>query len=390
MRPFLIPLVVWLMILAAPTRAEPELHIVGIYEGFDRSSGTIHGPKARVFLARPGAEVILVLSSYSPVRWEVTLDPNTPPPTVVLSHRPREGRQSEVWVDGIQVPDPVRMELPLTYRPEGEEFRALVRQVPALFGMDRMTSFHGAYTAQELGFDVSGIDESPFLAVDYLAREVSADRVPEDLRPLVSADAGTTPPQVRLTEAGFRILSADGAERVIPLPLDMPEVSWSVGAVRDAATGTLYGVTLGGDGYLFAYDEGSQTWRVDRSMGGLDAQGLFLDADGRRLIMPLGFGTPGRIAIIDLAAATPGPTTVTELAEPLPGYADLYDPGNGPEPALVPVGIRGDLLLMVARADGRFGQRSRPGEAAAWRAYLADLSNRTVDLVGFGDPEIAD
>jgi len=116
----------------------------------------------------------------------------------------------------------------------------------------------------------------------------------------------------------------------------------------------------------------------------LDAQSLFLDAAARRLIMPLGFGAPGRIAVLDLHEGDAGPIQILTLDRPMPGYSDLYDPGNGPEPTLVPVGIEGNRLLLVT--GGQFpgrGTRADQGDAEPWRAYLVDLGDGTVDLVGY-------
>ena len=266
--------------LATPALAEPEVHFVGIYEGFTRSDGRIHGPKARVLLDRPGAEVVLVLSSDEATLWDVRLSEGTAMPSVVLSQM-IEDRQGAVLVNGQNLDQPVRMKL----------------------------------------------------------------------------------------------------------PLEMPTVSWPMGAVRDAATGTLYGVTLGGEGFLYAHEETTGTWRIVRSMAQMDAQALFLDAAGRRLVMPLGLGAPGRLALLDLKVGDAAPVQIVELQDDLVGLTDLYDSGNGPAPDLVPLGIEGDRLLLLARDDWSLGPGWRsPGDPTpAWRAWLADLSSGTAALVGYGD-----
>jgi hypothetical protein len=382
----LIPLLTSLFISANAALAEPEVHVVGIYEGFSRTDGQVHGPKARVVLSRPDAEVVLVLISYTAVRWEVQLEGDTAEPSVVLAQLVDGGRRSEVWLNGKLSPSPVRMQLPLTYKPEGEDFRELVRIVPDLLGVPRMSSFSGSYSAEEIPFEIFAPVDDPRYDEDYLRHALSADSVPESLRQLIGPQAVARAPDVRLTENGFELLLPDGGTQVFALPLEMPEVSWPMGAVRDAETGTLYGVTLGGEGFLFAYDEAMKTWRIVCSMDGLDAQALFLDAKGRRLIMPLGFGSPGRFAVLDLRAGDAAAMQVVTLQDALPGYSDLYDPGNGPEPALVPVGIEGDKLLLLSQGDWRFGQRAPVGETVGpWRAYLADLSSLSVDLVGYDE-----
>lgn len=366
----------------SPAFADPELHVVGIYEGFERSAGKVHGPRARVILDRPGVEVLLVLSSYGAVRWEVELGRDTRSPTVVIAQLAEDQRRSEVWIDGVELPEPTRMDLPLVYQPEGADFRELVRLVPERFGLPRMSSFSGAYSAPEIAFAVTEVVSDPRYEQDHLRSELRSAPLPPGLRRLLPPDEAAVVPEVRLTGEGFLTRTPDGREELKVLPLDMPGISWPQGAVRDPATGTLYGVTLGGDGYLFAYHEASDTWRVDRSMNGLDAQGLFLDESGRRLILTLGFIGPAAIAIIDLADEVGGPMQTVELEPALPGYSDLYDPGNGPAPALKPVGIDGDALLLIARQDDRFGGQTA-GAEAPWRAYLVDLGTGAVDFVGY-------
>jgi hypothetical protein len=381
---FCLAVVTTLTLLAAPVRAEPEVHVVGVYEGLTQTDGTVHGPKAQVLLDRPGAEVILVLSSYEPLRWLVELGRDTPMPTVVLAQYDGDGRKSEVWLDGEILADPVRMELPLTYKPEGIDFRDLVRLVSERFGVERMASFSGGYTASPLAYIISGPVDDPRHDADYLQGELNPAAAPASLQPLIGPLSSKAEPDVTLGDQGFEVLTPEAAPKLIPLPLDMPEVSWPVGAVRDPETATLYGVTLGGEGFLFAYDETAATWRVVRSMDQLDAQALFLDATGRRLIMPLGLGAPGRIAVIDLRDGDSAAIQIVTLDRQMPGYADLYDPGNGPAPALVPVGIDGDRLLLIAQGSGRgFRAQIGGGDAQPWRAYLVDLSTATVDLVGY-------
>ncbi len=371
--------------LAAPALAEPEVHIVGIYEGFDRSNGQIHGPKARVLLDRPGAEVVLVLSSYEATLWEVTLGEGTMMPSVVLSQL-MDDRQGAVVINGERLDAPIRMDLPLAYKPEGRDFRALVAQVPDLFGVERMASFTGDYGAAEEPFRIAAVVGDPRYGIDHLKALVTPDIVPDSLRPLIGPDAAMATPEVQLTDAGFEVAAEDGV-RLIALPLEMPGISWPMGAVRDAETGTLYGVTLGGEGFLYAYDEGAATWRIVRTMERMDAQALFLDAKGRRLIMPLDIGAAGQIAILDLKASDAAPLQIVDIRDGLVGLTDLYDPGNGPSPTLRPLGIDGDQLLLMATSDRHFAsQDAFPGQPApVWRAWLVDLSSRQVALVGYGD-----
>src|SRR5262249_39846977 len=65
-------------------KADRELHVVGICEGFTESGGKIHGGKALVTVNRPGKQVTLVLLTSDPVTWEVTLGKDTKLEKVIL------------------------------------------------------------------------------------------------------------------------------------------------------------------------------------------------------------------------------------------------------------------------------------------------------------------
>lgn len=376
--------------LAVPALAEPEVHVVGIYEGFDRSNGQIHGPKARVLLDRPGAEVVLILSSAEATLWEVTLAEGTEMPSVVLSQG-SDDRQGAVMVNGQALDQPVRMGLPLAYRPEGQAFRALAMQVTDRFGVDRMASFAGEYRAEEMPFHVFEVVDDPNLDPDRLESLVSIAEVPPSLLSLIGPPTPATPPEVELTGAGFQIRGGDGAPHLIPLPLEMPAVGRVAGAVRDARTGTIYGATRDREGLLYAHDEATGTWRIAREMDGMRPQALFLDEAGQRLIMPLDQLDFGKIALLDLTAGEVAPMQIVDLRDGLVGLSDLYEPGNSPEPPLVPLGIADDRLLLMASTDRQFFVREdlMVDAGPVWRAWLADLSSGRVTLVGYGDGEAA-
>lgn len=369
---------------SSPVMAAPEVHVVGIYEGFSRTDGRIHGPKARVVLDRPEAEVVLVLSSYSAVLWEVALAPGTHVPRIVLSQLVNEGRRSEVQLNGEALRDPERMDLPIAFHTEGNRFRTLVAKVPELFDGAPLAGFAGDYTAPQAGFMIAGVSDDPRLGPDPLKAALSAQAVPESLRALIGPAPPAREPTVRLTGAGFET-RLNGSRRLIALPLEMPQINWPVAAVRDDETGTLYGVTLGGEGLIYAFDEATEAWRIVASMENEDATALFLDAPGRRLIMPLARGGSVRVAIVELKGGASAPVRILGFQQAFAGLNDLFEPGNGPMPPLFPVGVDGEQLLLVGNGNAFLaGRRPGPGDASpVWRAWLVDLSTGTVTLVGY-------
>jgi hypothetical protein len=372
-----------ILLHAGPGAAEVELHIVGIYEGYSNPLNRKIARVVPVTLDRPGAEVILVLSSYRGVDWEITTTPGTAPPTLVLCQIGKKNPDSTIRLNGKPVPDPTKMSLPLTYRPEGDDFRALVDLVPARFGVRRMASYSGSYNAPKDPFVINRIGADDRLDPDYLRPKLASQPLPDTLHALLPPGQVKGQPPVALTDAGFALTDTDGQTRTIPLPPDMPPISWPVAAVRDAAARMLYGVLVDGRGGIYAYDEARQHWRVLGDLDQFTVGGMLLDPKGNRLILTLSrYADPVALASHSLAGPDDAPLTMVADLSSLPGLTDLYDPGNGPEPVLVPAGIDGDLLLLTST--GTMLTRLEPdGEARHWRAYLVNLTTGAVEFVGY-------
>lgn len=372
-----------LLVSGTNASADPELHVVGVYHGPRSMMTNKVSREVKVTLDRPGVDVVLVLSSYTGVDWEATTTEGTPAPSLVLSQIGPDDAVSTILLNGSLVADPRRVTLPLTYRPEGDDFRDLVGMVPDLFGVDRMSSFSGSYDAPEEPFVIDRLVADERYDVDYLRRKLVAGRLPDGLRRLLPPAGDSLVAPAILTYEGFVLTEADGRTRTISPDPKLPEISWPVAAVRDAEAGMIYGFTFGGDGLIYAYDEARDSWRILRSMEGLDATGMILDPGRKRLLLPMvRFAKPGALVGHDLSGPDTAPLAVIAEFADLPGLTDLYDPGNGPGPALVPAGLEGDLLLlistgpMLSRPDPAFGPKR-------WRAYVVDLTTGAVDFVGY-------
>lgn len=366
-----------------------EVHAVGVYEGAVRTGEQIHGPVVRVSVDRPGATVVLLLGSYRPVRWQVEVTPATRLERVVLhGYRPGE---SDVVFSGAE-PAPavsIAVGLPLSYQAAGKDMRDLLDRLPEIAGTDRLASFHGDYTAPEEGFFIAP-DTRPVAShdPDYLQeRSVAAGSLPQPLRYVLERPLPSEP-DVRFTEKGFLLRNATGGQPdLIPISLDVPPVSWPVAAARDPSTGVIYGVSLGGEGFLYAHDGRTGQWRVESSMKQADASGLIFDqGEGRLVIVVSGLVTTRGPALYFYGRD--GTKARTDLSyDAFPGLADLYDPGNGPEAALVPLAVGGGKLLV--KGEPRLPVARLPREDARERLYVIDMKSGKVDLVrregpGFG------
>jgi hypothetical protein len=357
-----------------------ELYVASVYEGRIRTDGQLHGPLAKVVLDRPGVQTTLVLTSYEALMWEVTLTSSTPMPKVILSQTDKNSSRSAVTING----EPASVELrnlPYSTNDEGEKFRHLVSRLPEDFGVDRISDFKGAYQAPELPFTFGGRSQNTRLEADYLAALVQPDLVTEALRPLAFAREFPEP-EVSFKGSGFSYGGPGGGKVEVTVSLDVPPISWPVAAVRDKTTGLVYGVSLGGEGFLYSWDPRDVRWRAI-SMENRDAGGLGFDSETQTLLVPMQFHG-GRSGVKILRLNLKGAVVMQfDLPfEAFPGLTDIYDPGNGPAPQLRVLGIDGGKAIL--RSVTRFG-REMPGKIEPWRNYIFDLQSGEAALVAYGN-----
>ena len=163
-----------------------------------------------------------------------------------------------------------------------------------------------------------------------------------------------------------------------PVSLDVPRISWSSGVAYDPSNNMLYGVSLGGEGFLYSYDIDVNKWTVLASMDGHDAHGLLFEPEKNRWVMAgvwKNLTTP-MIATYDVKHGL----RVTQIPlDALSGVTDIYDRGNGPGPDLRPMAIDGNKVLAIATPPEHFRGRGD----VKWRAYQIDVTNGNVALVGY-------
>lgn len=359
--------------LSTPLAAQNiELHVVGVYEGNDKTDGRIHGPEVRVRVEQTDAPVVLALTSYEAVRWYIEAATDAQVEKIFVGGY--AGKDSEVYVNNTQATPEILEGDTYSYRAQGKPFRTLVATLTKQLGVDRLASFSGAYRPKEnQAFVVDETSMAPQLSQTYLGDLVRPQALPTVWEPLLDK----LPAQVvRFNDKGF-VISGNDDDVAIPISLDVPRISWPVGAAFDAHRNRIYGVTLGGEGYLYQYDMVEEQWSVLTSMENRDAAGMLLDADGNRLIMGTKHGRSPSFIIYDLRS---GFTQVDIEPSTLAGYFDLYDIGNGPTVPLVPVAVQGDTLLAQAGGSASFrGIRS----SDASRTYVIDLNTGRAALVAY-------
>ncbi len=281
-----------------------ELHVVSIYEGLTETAGQIHGPKAFVSVSRPGKSVTLVLTSYSPVTWEVSPTTGTTIEKVIL------GGHGARAVKGLapKVPVTRQADLPYAYRLDSGNFRKLVRDVAKTTDQG-IASFHGAYRAEAVPFTIDAVQDEPRLSADY-PKPLPAAELPKlefqahhytpgmhrhDVESsfgtftLAGPKADTLKPLPRDVKrvaydpvdkkhygiAGHEVVELDADWKGVTkmdMGLDVPPLSWPCEITFDTKRQRLLLGSSAGGGYIYAFSPKTKTWTtVCKRPSALDA-----------------------------------------------------------------------------------------------------------------------
>ncbi len=280
-----------------------ELHVVGIYEGFTKTDGKLHGGKARVLLDRPKKSVTLVLVSHTPVTWEVGVGKDTKLDKVILGG----GGKSAVkgLPEKVEVVEAFRGSktptLPFyAYTLDAPGFRPLVDALAESTGQKKLASFTGLYRANADGlFEVTDVQADDRLSADY-PLPAPADKLPK-LSFLANYGVPGNLPHEMSRSFGEFTLTGPNRDSLKPLPdhvsrvtydpagkkhygifrhklaeidmekkkvkeidtgLDVPEISWPANVSFDTKRGRVLLTTSGGGGILYAYTPKTEKWEA--------------------------------------------------------------------------------------------------------------------------------
>ena len=361
-----------------PTNADGlpiELHMVGIYEPRKgrNEDGLSRSEPVSIKVDRSGVSVVLVLGSYRPTRWVIETSTGTQVDSVIMADRNRV--RGEVILNGEKVSVTYR-DLPLAYNSRGNRFQPFHETASRAAGVRNATSFQGSYKAPEEGFviaDAPGVPTRTEVEAELTAQALPAAELSPRLKNAFESKTQAPGSKWTLREEGFVGVDENGKTVLHKLPLEAPEVSWPMGTAHDPAGQQIWGVTLGGEGYLYRYDIAKNKWSA-RSMNNVDAGGLIFDSKTGTLIATPGPHGRSGYLVMDTSGKLLSKLEIDSTE--YPGLINTYDPGNGPNPRLVPIMIDGDLLLVRAEPP----QGSLRNSGSRW-VYLVNLQSGKVRLV---------
>lgn len=133
---------------------DKELHLVGVYESHPHHRGQNHPTgEAQVRVTRQGKPIILALSSYEPVNWNVQVEPGVEIEKIIINgyHDQKVTGISGVPIEEYSHQDTGKFLGNFVYQwnsAENQETPALVTQLNQLTGTE-LTSFQGCYRGNQ-------------------------------------------------------------------------------------------------------------------------------------------------------------------------------------------------------------------------------------------------
>jgi len=279
-----------------------EVHVVGIYEGFTKSDGKIHGGKARVEVRRPDKHVTLVLVSYTPVTWEISLDPKTRIEKVILGGGGKSvvkglPEKTEV-VEAFRGSKDPKLAV-YAYKSDAPGFRAIVEAIDAMT-KQKVANFTGIYRPDsENPLVVEDVSSDEQFSIDY-PKPADPSKLPK-LTFQAHREIGGKYPHEVVRSFGEFTLTGVKADTLQPLPdhvsrivydpvgkkhygiyrhklaeidmktkkvkeldvgLQVPEISWPADVTFDTKRERVLLTSSGGGGLLYAYSPKKDEWEV--------------------------------------------------------------------------------------------------------------------------------
>lgn len=354
--------------LLSLTTAQPRRELataaeVLVVSGYEPSGGAA-GTTVQVNVDRPGSRVLLVLTAYEKINWQVAASPATTISGILVSGHYPPTVTTTVQTQGYL------SRLPYACETENANFVTLLTRLNALFGIDRVDVFRGSYSIPST-VDISAIDprrveltvNGPLprapgtdFAFDLLttefrkARWTLAGPVGKEERAYLGdgkvalSESGKT--LYRLTRDQLEVVDlATGQATVAALPGNFPRFSWAMDIAYDTRRKIVSVVSLGGEGFLYRFDTGQRRWLDFRSLNNIDILSLAYDQKTDRYVA---WTDQGSLVFISGEGAAMFAARVLPRLE---GFGRLYDRGNARAPRLLLAPNADDIALVYVRGN---------------------------------------
>jgi uncharacterized protein len=333
-----------------------------LISGYEPANKKVAGTTVKVEVDRPGSRVLLVLTSYEKINWQVSASSSTTISGILTWAYKTPTVTTSIPTQGFLV------KLPYVYQTENVNFKELLTTLNSLFGIEKLDAFRGSYSVPSL-VRISSLDPfRPELTANGPPpqkpdKDFTFDLLTTSLKkatwsltgPLQNQDesyiveeriAISTSGQVIYRLRGDELEICDqseGSRAVATLPSNFPRFSWAMDVAYDSTRDIVTVVTLGGEGFLYRFDAIKKEWIDFRSLNHIDIYSLSYDRSNDRYVA---WTDHGNLIFI----SGDGNALFTRNVLPkLAGFGRLYDRNNGPAPRIVIVPHGNDIALLYIR-----------------------------------------
>jgi len=122
-----------------------------LISGYEPANKNTAGTKVKVEVDRPGCRVLLILTSYEKVNWQVSASPSTTISGILTWAYETPSVTTTIPTQGFLV------KLPYPYQTESVRFKQLLTTLNNLFGIEKVDAFRGSYVIPNL-VKISSLD----------------------------------------------------------------------------------------------------------------------------------------------------------------------------------------------------------------------------------------
>ena len=341
-----------------------EVIFVSGYESKDDSASD---NRIKVNIDRPGKNVLLVLSSYESIVWEVQASPDTNitgvvqgsyDPSAVITTSPTKGFVAD---------------LSYTYNLENINFVEVLKQLNKWLGIEQIDAFRGHYALpstiaiSELDTPHPSLTLAGYPVVEpannfeftlynnsFTPKKWTLKGAVEkcDRNKFFKTGIAVSPngtETYELTKEGIKVTNKEtGKQKEYKVPKKFPELSWATDIAYDTKRDLVAAVSFGGEGHFYRFDAKNKRWLDVRSVNGLDITSLSYDSTSDRYIAWLNeYGGDTFEGTLLLISGTGKLLSSEYVSDKMPELYRLYDSANGLMP-LVKLAAQGNNLALIA------------------------------------------
>lgn len=333
-----------------------------LISGYEPANKKTAGRTVQVEVDRPGSRVLLVLTSYKMIHWQVSASPST-----IISGIVAWGSETPI-VTASTLTQGFLVRLSYAYQTENVNFKQLLATLNSLFGIEKLDVFRGSYSIPSI-VKISSLDPfRPELTVNGPPPQKPDKNFTFDLDttgfkkavwsltgPVQGEDESYIDQgRIAISSSGkviYRLRGEDleisyqleGNREVATLPPNFPKFSWPMDVAYDSKREIVSVVTLGGEGFLYRFDAARKQWIDFRSLNNIDIYSLSYDQSNDRYVAWTDHGS------LLFISGEGNALFKRKILHKLPGFGRLYDRNNGPVPRITIVPHGNDIALLYIR-----------------------------------------